>query len=103
MHRIFGRIALEDLGKSLLDRNPTTYGARRQVDQREDVKLVRVRFREAVQDVTQATLLRLEPSPRMMRDQSYDTGWHALFLKPVRPVHGVESSNSNGIRVTDIM
>jgi len=103
MHRIVIRIALEDLGESVLDRNATTYGARRQVDQREGVQLIRVRFREARQELTQATLLRLEAGPRMMRDQRNDAWRHTQSLEPVRPVHRVETRGGDGICVTDIV
>ena len=68
MYRVISWVTLEDLREAFLNRNPTTCGARRHIDQREDIQLVPVWLKEACQDVTQATLFRFESRPRVMRD-----------------------------------
>jgi hypothetical protein len=91
VHGVIRWVALEDLGKSLVDRDPLPRGTGRHVDQGEEIQLVRVRLRELRQGISQAAFLSLIPRTRVIRDQGNDTRWRVLIREPPRTVDGMET------------
>ena len=91
MYRVIRGIALEDLGEAFLDWNPATGGARRHVDQCEDIQLVLVWLRELCQGIGEAAFLGLEPCPRVVCDQGNDLRRRILSREPPRTVDWMEA------------
>lgn len=103
MHRIAGWVAIEDLIESLVHSYPLAGGARRHVDQREDIQLVWVRLGELRQGISQAAFLGLEPRARVICDQGDDTRGRTLSCEPPRPVNWMETGIRNCPAISDVM
>ena len=103
VHWVFIWVSHQDLGKSLVDGDPFPCGTGRHVDERQDVQLILIWSRETCQLVGHATLFRLEPGPRVMRDQPNNAWRRTQTLEPVRAVHRVETRGGNGLRIPDVV
>ena len=74
MYRVIRRIALEDLREAFLDWHPATSGARRHVDQCEDIQLVLVWLRELCQGIGEAAFSASNHAPEWCATRATTSG-----------------------------
>jgi hypothetical protein len=103
MHGVGRGVALQDLIESFGHSHPFSRGARRHVDQGEDIQLVSVWLRELRQSFGEAALFGLEPRTGVMCDKGNHAWRRILIHEPPRAVDWMESRGRYRFAVADVV